>query len=270
MQGANFSDIVMTMRTWAACLALLGCSGSTKPSPDAASAFNVASAQALSTLAIAITFSDPPNPTEAAIIANYAFEPPVSLIGNSTLTGSTVTFGTMPQQGVSYQLSVSGVTRASDGAPLAGATTTFLGHQPFNVTSAASTGALSATVTFDAAPDPAQAMTAANFRISDPYILDVTGTPQLSGNTVTLTTSAQSALAYDVDVFHVTRASDHEPLYFLAATFTGTDHCTDGGTDGDETDIDCGGATCTARCTTGQACSIGADCASGTCSGTCT
>jgi hypothetical protein len=136
---------------------------------------------------------------------------------------------------------------------------------PFNVVSAASTGVTSAVVTFDAAPDPVTGTTLANYRISDPNVLAVSGTPQLAGNSVTLTTSAQSALPYDVDVFNVLRASDREPLYFLAGSFTGTDHCADGITDGDETAPDCGGPTCTARCTTGQACQMASDCSSGTC-----
>jgi len=256
------------MRTLAA-LACIGCSASSKPAPDTPTAFDLASAQPLSTLALAIQFTDPPNPVQAAVIAHYSFSPALTLAGNSTLSGATVTLGTMPQEGVTYTLTISGITRASDGVALTAATTTFLGHAPFNVVSAVSTGVQSVAVTFDAAPDPAQAMTAASYIIGDPYVLDVSGTPQLAGNTVTLTTSAQSAVDYDVDVFGVTRASDHEPLYFLAGTFTGTDHCTDGASDGDETDQDCGGPTCAARCTLGQACTTGTDCASGTCAGTC-
>ena len=46
-------------------------------------------------------------------------------------------------------------------------------------------------------------------------------------------------------------------------------HCNDGAHDGDETDVDCGGPSCNARCQAGQACSLDSDCASGICAGTC-
>src|SRR5438094_215047 len=42
-------------------------------------------------------------------------------------------------------------------------------------------------------------------------------------------------------------------------------YCFDGVKDGDESDVDCGGDACAARCTTGQTCSVHADCASGFC-----
>ncbi len=258
-------DTVVWMRRCVAYLALVGCSSPAKPAPDAPSAFGVASAQVSSTLALAITFTDPPNPTEAAIVANYSFEPALVLAGNSMVSGATVTLGTMPQQAVTYSLAVAGITRLADGAPLAAATTTFVGHSPFDAASAMSTGVTSVVLAFDAAPDPVEATTLANYAITDPNALALAGTPVLAGNAVTLTTSVQSAVPYDVDVRNVTRASDHEPLYVTAASFVGADHCTDGAADGDETDVDCGGPTCTARCAAGKACSTGGDCASGTC-----
>lgn len=180
--------------------------------------------QVLSTFAIAITFTDPPDPAEALVSANYTFEPPLGLAGNAMVSGTTVTFGTQQQQGVMYRLTVAGVTRQGDGVALTEASTTFVGHTPFNVASAASTGVQSVVLAFDAAPDPAQATTLANYSINDPNALDLSGTPQLSGNAVTLTTSPQSVVDYDVDVFNVTRASDHEPLYFTAGSFVGMDH----------------------------------------------
>ena len=42
-------------------------------------------------------------------------------------------------------------------------------------------------------------------------------------------------------------------------------HCFDGVTNGDESDVDCGGDACVARCQTGQTCSVNGDCASGIC-----
>jgi hypothetical protein len=41
--------------------------------------------------------------------------------------------------------------------------------------------------------------------------------------------------------------------------------CADGVTDQDETDVDCGGATCSARCPLGAGCAGSTDCASGLC-----
>jgi hypothetical protein len=42
-------------------------------------------------------------------------------------------------------------------------------------------------------------------------------------------------------------------------------HCNDGVLDGDESDVDCGGNACVARCLAGQTCSVNGDCASGIC-----
>jgi hypothetical protein len=42
--------------------------------------------------------------------------------------------------------------------------------------------------------------------------------------------------------------------------------CTDGKRDGDETDVDCGGATCS-RCANGKACLVDSDCTSANCQG---
>ena len=50
-------------------------------------------------------------------------------------------------------------------------------------------------------------------------------------------------------------------------TLCAPDPCFDSSKNGDETDVDCGGTTCSARCAAGQSCSGDADCAGGTCSG---
>jgi len=42
-------------------------------------------------------------------------------------------------------------------------------------------------------------------------------------------------------------------------------HCSDGVQNGGESDVDCGGDDCDARCATGQTCSVSGDCASGIC-----
>ncbi len=48
-----------------------------------------------------------------------------------------------------------------------------------------------------------------------------------------------------------------------------SDHCFDHAEDGDETDLDCGGPTCVARCTSGKYCKLTSDCAAGlTCAAT--
>lgn len=44
-------------------------------------------------------------------------------------------------------------------------------------------------------------------------------------------------------------------------------NCSNSLKDGAESDADCGGPTCSARCAAGKACVLGSDCASGTCSG---
>jgi len=208
-------------RACIAFVAVLGCSSNSNPAPDATSAFGVASARTLTTQSIEITFTDPPDHAAAAVIANYAFEPALVLLGNSTNTGATLTFGTMPQEAVTYTLTASGITRQSDGAPLSTASATFLGHAPFDVTGAVSTGNGSIVVTFDAVPETVSATTLANYRITDPNMLAVSGTPTLAGTMVTITTAPQSAVSYDVDVLHVKRASDGEPLYYNSGTFTG-------------------------------------------------
>ena len=42
-------------------------------------------------------------------------------------------------------------------------------------------------------------------------------------------------------------------------------HCNDGVLDGDESDVDCGGDACVARCLAGRTCNVNGDCASGIC-----
>jgi hypothetical protein len=44
-------------------------------------------------------------------------------------------------------------------------------------------------------------------------------------------------------------------------------NCSNGLKDGAETDVDCGGVTCSTKCAATKACVLGTDCASGTCSG---
>src|SRR6266480_512019 len=88
----------------------------------------------------------------------------------------------------------------------------------FNVTSAASTGNTSVTVTFSQPPNPAEAVNLANYTVPG---LALSG-PALSGTDVTFTTSSQAAISYTVTVTGVTRGADGEPLTNVNATFTGT------------------------------------------------
>jgi hypothetical protein len=116
-------------------------------------------------------------------------------------------------------VTVNNVTRASDGAVLTNKTATFIGRTAFNVTSATAPTSGSVQVTFSHAPDPVAATTLAYYSIPG---LTLSGTPMLSGNVVTLTTSVQTAQTYTVTVMQVTRAADAEPLDVNMAAFTGT------------------------------------------------
>lgn len=179
--------------------------------------FNVASAAAPNSVGLTVTFDAPPNAAQATTLANYSV-PGLTLSGAPTLDGSTVTLTTSAQLSQSYTVTVSNVTRASDGEPLATAIADFAGTDTFNVASAAATGNTALAVTFDAPPDAAQAVTLANYDVPG---LTLTGTPTLAGNVVTLETSPQAGQAYTVTVAGVTRAADAEPLAADSATFQG-------------------------------------------------
>lgn len=99
---------------------------------------------------------------------------------------------------------------------------------PFNVTAVASSGNTAATVTFSEAPNQGQAENASNYKIvggsnacTDSAVLTVSNA-SLSSNTVTLTTSVQSAISYKICVSNVTSAGDGTSLMTASDTFTGT------------------------------------------------
>jgi hypothetical protein len=185
-------------------------------------AFNVSSAAATNSREITVTFDAPPNAGQATSLANYTITCGVACglpTSSVTLNGNTVTIKTAAQTaGRTYMVTVTGVTRASDGSPLTTSSATFTGIGTFNVASAASTNSGTITVTFDAAPNPTQATTLANYSIGN---LTLSGTPVLSGTTVTLTTSVQQQTNYTISVANVARASDGEPLFVANATFQG-------------------------------------------------
>ncbi len=183
-----------------------------------ATTFNVTSATSLDTQRVAVTFDAPPNAAEGAVLAHYSVQG-LTLSGTPQVNGNTVTITTSTQAAQKYTMTVTKVTRASDGVPLTTATADFNGHAPFDVTAAASVDSVTMTVTFDAPPNATQATTIGNYVVQG---LALSGTPQLNGNVVTITTAAQSSQTYTVKVSNVTRASDGEPLLVNQATFGGT------------------------------------------------
>ncbi|MDD1751236.1 MAG: hypothetical protein LUO89_15340, partial [Methanothrix sp.] len=178
--------------------------------------FNVASALSTGNTQMTVTFDAPPDPTQATTLASYSVQG--LTLSAPQLSGNVVTLTTTPQTATQYQVTVTGVTRASDSAALVTNQATFTGRTSFNVASAVSTSTTSFTVTFDAPPTASQATTLANYTVQG---LTLTGTPVLSGSTVTITTQAQSATKYTVTVSNVTRASDTEPLATTTADFDG-------------------------------------------------
>jgi len=179
--------------------------------------FNVASAASTRSNAITVTFDAPPNAAQATTLANYTVSG-LTLSGAPSLAGNTVTLATSSQAALTYTITVSGVTRASDAEALSVAAANFTGTPPFDVASAAVVTSGSITVTFDAPPNAAQATTLANYNIPG---LTLGGTPSLAGSTVTLVTSPQAAITYTVTVSGVTRATDAEPLTATMTSFMG-------------------------------------------------
>jgi len=193
--------------------------------------FNVQSAAALTSHSINVTFDAPPS-AAATNYANYTISctggctaPTVNPAPAPVLNGNTVTLSTTAQTGgQSYKVTVANVTRASDATALTTTQQSFTGIAPFNVMSAASVSSASITVTFSAAPTAAEATTLGNYSVKDGsnVTLAISGTPILSGNTVTIQTAPQKAVMYQVTVGGVTRAADTEPLTTTTASFTGT------------------------------------------------
>jgi hypothetical protein len=179
--------------------------------------FNVSATASAGRLAINVTYDAPPDPAQAVVLANYTV-PGLTLSGTPTLSGSTVTVVTSTQAAQSYTLTVSNVTRASDGEPLTGATKVFMGSGTFNVMSASAPSAKVLTVTFDGVPKTSEALNAANYTVPGLTL----SAPQVSGKVVTLATTAQTAQPYTLTVgATLTRSIDDEPLTVATANFTG-------------------------------------------------
>ena len=181
--------------------------------------FDVQSVSATGAHEVQVTFTSLPDAVQAEAAANYEI-PGLTLGASPALSGATVTLMTSTQAAQTYTLTVSNVTRASDGAALTTTMGTFTGIAAFDVTGAAAYDAHSVIVHFDGPPDPSLATDPANYDIPG---LTITGTPTLSVNddTVTLPTSPQAAQPYTLTVSNVKRATDFEPLDVASASFPG-------------------------------------------------
>lgn len=178
--------------------------------------FNVVSAASVNSGTITVTFDAPPTANEATNVANYSV--PGLTLANPMLSGNKVTLVTAAQTSGSYTVTVTGVTRASDGEPTSVNAASFNGRTPFNVTSAVSTSTSTVVVSFDAPPNQAEATIASNYNIPG---VAVTGVTSVSGSIVTLQTTPQSAASFTLTVSSVTRATDSEPLTAGTVTFFG-------------------------------------------------
>lgn len=182
-------------------------------------AFDVAGAAAYDAHSVIVHFSDTPEPSLAADPANYSI-PGLTITGTPTVNlDNSVTLPTSPQAAQTYTLTVSNVKRAGDFEPLDTTTASFPGRPPFDVSMASSVSNTSITVKFSDPPDPTMAMMIGNYSVDGSLVLS--GTPVLSNDTVTLTTSSQAAQTYTVTVTGVRRASDLEPLTTASTTFDG-------------------------------------------------
>jgi cysteine-rich repeat protein len=181
-------------------------------------AFDVASARSTSVTAMSVTFDAAPDPTQATALSNYSV--PGLTLSAPVLSGTTVSFTTSTQSAITYTLTVSNVTRGSDGEPLAITHSDFSGRDGFDIAGAISTGNHQIAVTFNATPNASQAIVIGNYNVPG---LTLSGTPALAGNTVTIATSQQLAASYTVAVSGVTRATDGQPLGITSANFTGRD-----------------------------------------------
>jgi hypothetical protein len=180
-------------------------------------AFNVVSAAATANNRLVVSFDAPPS--GGYHLSSYSV-PGLTLIGPEfpQVTGNSITLITSEQTAISYTVTASNVTRASDGEPLITSTASFMGNTGFNVAAATSTGHLKMVNFFDASPNAVQATTILNYNVPG---LVIGGTPTLTGSQVNLETSAQAATVYTVAVSNVTRDSDAAPLGTSMASFTG-------------------------------------------------
>lgn len=101
---------------------------------DGRAPFGVTVATSIDATTVTVTFDAPPDPAEATTLANYVVAPALALEGTPVLAGSTVTLRTAPQAAVTYNVTVTGVTRAADDEPLDVASAAFAGTAPVTPT----------------------------------------------------------------------------------------------------------------------------------------
>jgi hypothetical protein len=89
----------------------------------------------------------------------------------------------------------------------------------FTVATAQSTFVTTVVITFSDAPDPVSASDAANYAIANLSLADVV--PEVTGNTVVLTTAPQLSQLYSLTVANVTRLADGQPLTPAQMSFVG-------------------------------------------------
>ena len=176
--------------------------------------FDIESVASTGNEQLTIIFNAAPDPVAAANAANYTIEGLATAA--PVVEGMTVVIATSAQVAMQYDLIVSGITRASDSAPLTIDTATFTGRTAFDVISAQAITAESVAVTFDAPPDPIAAIDPQNYVINETV---ATGA-SLAGNVVTVQFSEQGAGDAFILVNQVARASDLEPLTVNTAMFT--------------------------------------------------
>ncbi len=181
-------------------------------------AFNVASVVSTSATTVSVTFSAPPNPAQALVLASYEVRG-LTFDGPPALEGNVVTLTTLAQSASTYTLTVSGVTRATDAEPLFQSSATFQGRAPFNVVDARPQSAIYLAVTFDAEPNAAEAAILSNYDVPGLELISAGALP--ASKTVLLRTPPQQSTKYSVKVTGVTRASDGERLAVARAEFTG-------------------------------------------------
>ncbi|HUS32072.1 MAG TPA: hypothetical protein VMZ53_26415 [Kofleriaceae bacterium] len=181
--------------------------------------FNVASAAPSTSNNVQVTFDAPPNATQAGTLANYSIPGLAPTAVSYPGTGSVVTLTVPAMAATTYTVTVNNVTRATDAEPLANKMATFTGRPKFNVVSATSLSSTSMRITFDGPPSATNGVVLGNYSVNNGLALS--GTPAISGNTVTITTATQSAVTYTVTVSGVTRSGDNEPLLANSTTFTG-------------------------------------------------
>jgi hypothetical protein len=204
-------------RALAVSIAVAACS--TSPAQ-----FGVARATASSSVAVEVVFDDMPDQTEAALATNYTI-PGLTVKSASPAGDGTVILATTAQADTPYMLTVANVSRASDGHPIVMTTSQFTGRSPFNLVSASAIDGYTFTVTFDAPPDPVQAVMKGNYSIiygGENQFSLTSAALTLHGNVVTFSNAAQNPGAmYFVSVSHVARARDGEPLTRASTGFPG-------------------------------------------------